>query len=78
MHYAKLSKSPRLQRVLRELKRAKGPVTTKDLVTSANVCAVNSIIAELRENGADITCHQEVENAERRFFYTLVKAPEGW
>ncbi len=37
---------------------------------------MNSVIAELRENGVEITCRQVVEHGERRFYYTLVKSPE--
>ena len=54
MHSAKLSKSDRLQRVHNALKRR--PMTTLELVKEASVCAVNSIISELRCNGIDIEC----------------------
>lgn len=50
MHKATLT-SPRLQRVL-ELLKDRGPrgATTREIVNHADVCAVNSIIAELRAN----------------------------
>lgn len=54
MHNAKLSTSKRLQRVLSALQ--KGPRTTRQLIEEAHVCAVNSIIAELRANGYTIAC----------------------
>ena len=78
MHHAKLSESPRLRRTLRVLQRAKCELSTRDLTRMADICAVNSVIAELRANGAEITTRQRVKNGQRRFFYTLVKAPEGW
>jgi hypothetical protein len=55
MRYAKLENSPRLQRVLRVLKKHKR-LTTLDIIKKAQVCAVNSAIAELRENGFTIDC----------------------
>lgn len=76
MHYGRLSSSPRLQRALRVLQEAKGEISTLDLSRRAEVCAVNSVIAELRANGAEIICRQEYKDGRRRFFYTLVKSPE--
>lgn len=75
MRHAKLSKSSRLQRVLKALQEAHGELSTREIIGAANVCAVNSCIAELRENGAEITCRQEVRDGQRVFFYTLVKSP---
>lgn len=57
MHSAKLSKSERLQRVHNLLRRG-GEFSTMQIIEAANVCAVNSIIAELRFNGADISCQR--------------------
>jgi biotin operon repressor len=37
----------------------------------ANVCAVNSCVAELRENGYQIECKQ---HGHERFVYRLIKA----
>lgn len=54
IHFAKLDKSPRLQRVLSCLRVS--PQTTRDLVFNADVCAVNTAIQELRMNGYNITC----------------------
>jgi hypothetical protein len=50
--------SPRLRRTLRVLKRRKRS-STLDLVRLAGVCAVNSIIAELRQNGYNVKCQRE-------------------
>ena len=41
--------------------------TTRDLIRKANVCAVNSCIAELRANGIQIEC----ERKKDRWFYAL-------
>ena len=79
MHHAQLSRSPRLQRALRALREAGGWITTRSLIRRARICAVNSVIAELRENGAEIACEQRVtKSGRRRWSYRLVRAPEGW
>ena len=52
IHAAQLSRSPRLQRVLAFLRERAGEgATTMEIIRQANVCAVNTIIQELRENG---------------------------
>ena len=60
MHAAKIQKSDRLQRVyrlLRYVKKEGNPwLSTRAIIMNANVCAVNSIVAELRANGKDIQC----------------------
>lgn len=76
MRHASLDTSDRLQRALKVLQEAQGRVSTRSLMRKANICAVNSVVAELRENGAVILCEQEVKNGERRFYYTLLKSPE--
>ena len=55
MNAAKLEKSTRLQRVCRLLADGQ-EYSTLDIVKRASVCAVNSIIAELRQNGLEIEC----------------------
>ena len=55
MNYAKLENSPRLQRVLARLADGK-PHSTRDIMHKALVCAVNSCVDELRENGFNISC----------------------
>lgn len=57
MHAARLHGSFRLARVLAVL-RDGAEHTTFDLIHAAHVCAVNSIIAELRSNGFDIRCER--------------------
>lgn len=79
MHAARLAASPRLLRALRALQAAGRPLTTRELMRRARICAVNAVVAELRENGADIHCEQRVlPDGTRRWFYTLIRTPEGW
>ena len=58
MNSAQLAKSKRLQRVLSVLSDRE-PHTTMELIIRANVCAVNSIVSELRDNGLDIRCQRQ-------------------
>lgn len=58
MHSARLHRSARLQRVLALLSDGR-PHSTLDIVMAAGVCAVNSCIAELRDNGIGIRCRRE-------------------
>lgn len=58
MHAARLDHSPRLQRVAEFLADGRAH-TTLDIVRGASVCAVNSCVAELRENNIDIRCWRE-------------------
>ena len=75
MNAAKLSTSPRLQRVLKAL-REHGEMSTWDIMMTAAVCAVNSCIAELRANGAEISCACRVQpDGQRRYFYELRREP---
>jgi hypothetical protein len=66
MKAAKLETSDRLRRVARVL--ADGcEHTTYEIVHAAQVCAVNSIIAELRANGLRIACARRAD----RWYYRL-------
>ena len=58
MNSAKLSRSDRLKRVLSVLSDGQAH-TTMDIIKNASVCAVNSIISELRANGKDIECQRK-------------------
>lgn len=78
MHHARLNTSPRLRRTLKVLQEAQSEMTTYELSRAADICAVNSVIAELRENGAEITCRQAVKDGQRRFYYRLMKSPKGY
>ena len=57
MHFARISSSPRLQRVHALLSDGQER-STLDIVTGVDVCAVNSCIAELRAQGYYIECRQ--------------------
>ena len=57
IHAARLDRSPRLQRVYKLLLDGMER-STLDIANGAQVCAVNSCIAELRVNGARIECRQ--------------------
>lgn len=53
INYAKIEESERLQRAHRLLSDGKWH-STRDIMLTADVCAVNTVIAELRANGYDI------------------------
>lgn len=78
MRYGRLKTSPRLQRALKALQDAPGELSTLEWAKAASICAVNSVAAELRANGAEIKCRQVVEDGDRRWYYTLTKSPEGF
>lgn len=75
MRHAKLDTSPRLQKVLVALQGG-AELSTRDIILRTGVCAVNSCIAELRANGAEISCRQTSKGGQRIFLYTLLKSPE--
>lgn len=66
MHAANIESSDRLARVA-DLLAQGGEFSTLDIIKKANVCAVNSIISELRQNGYEIHCERRGE----RWFYKL-------
>ena len=63
---AQLTRSDRLKRVKVFLSDHR-PHSTLEIVKKARVCAVNSIVAELRANGIDIECQRRGD----RWYYTL-------
>jgi len=69
MNAANIESSDRLNRVLDLLSQGE-EFTTLDIIKQANVCAVNSIISELRQNGFDIDCQRRAD----KWFYKLEKA----
>lgn len=73
MHAATLT-SPRLQRVLKLMADGR-PYTTRQIVRRAHVIAVNAIISELRQNGAEISCVRQMLNDRWVFYYTMTKGP---
>jgi len=66
MHAATLKNSDRLQRVLHLLEDG-DEHSTLNIVTCAQVCAVSSIIAELRANGRQIHCRRDGD----RWYYRM-------
>jgi hypothetical protein len=68
MNAASIDKSERLGRVL-DLLSEGGEFSTLDIIKQANVCAVNSIVAELRQNGFGIECQRRGD----KWFYRLEK-----
>ena len=66
MNAANLTKSDRLQRVLKLLSGG-GEFTTLEIIQRAGVCAVNSIISELRQNGYQIDCQRRND----KWFYRM-------
>jgi len=58
MRAASLKNSERLQRVDQYLADGRER-STMEIIRECGVCAVNSIIAELRANGRDIRCRRE-------------------
>ncbi len=75
MHAARLDDSARLRRVRRVLTDG-AEHSTMDIVTRANVRAVNSIISELRANGLDIACRQTQDEAGARVWLYHLPPPE--
>ena len=77
MHAARADRSARLRRVLEVLLDGREH-STRDLVVAAEVCAVNSIVAELRANGYRILCRQGVDgHGVRRWWYRLRRPSQG-
>jgi len=73
IRYAKVESSPRLQRALDLLQDGQWH-STRDIVRAADVCAVNSIITELRCNGFDIVTRCV---GRGRYEYQLVLENQG-
>lgn len=69
MNAAQLAKSDRLRRVKTFLSDHK-PHSTLEIVSKANVCAVNSIVAELRANGVPIKCQRRGD----RWYYEMERS----
>ena len=72
MHAARLSHSPRLQRVHALLSDG-AEHSTFDIIAGARVAAVSAIVSELRDNGAVVECRQtKSRGGERLFLYRLI------
>ncbi len=61
IHFARLENSARLKRVKRILDDGE-PHSTREIIFVADVCAVNSIVSELRENGYPVRCDRKSKN----------------
>ena len=72
MHAAKIKDSARLQRALAVLGDRKDH-STWDIVQKAHICAVNSVVAELRVNHYNIKCWRE----DGVFYYRLLSGEQG-
>lgn len=72
IHAARLDHSPRLQRLLAVFRANPGVwLTTLDLISRARICAVNSAVDELRENGFRIPSRRESRDGEPVWSYRL-------
>ena len=78
MNSASLQRSPRLRRVLAALRAADGgELSTREIVERADVCAVNSCVAELRDQGLDVRCRSLCgPDGGRQWLYRLVEPAE--
>lgn len=77
MHSARLANSPRLRRV-HDLLSDGAEHSTLEISIRAEVCAVNSCVAELRDQGADIHCRQTRSMSGKcLWLYRMVSPVEG-
>lgn len=65
-HYARLNHSARLRRAAAVLSDGREH-TTLQLMRRARICAVNAVVAELRDNGYAITCQRRGD----RWYYRM-------
>ena len=72
MHFAHLDHSDRLQRVAALLADGRER-STLEIIEQAHVCAVNSVVAELRANGIEIHCRRVGDV----WFYWRPQAPSN-
>ena len=73
MHAARLDSSPRLQRVHELLSDGKEH-STREIRERAHIEAVSATVAELRDGGAEIECHQATSGSGRRvWLYRMTK-----
>lgn len=74
MHFARLARSPRLQRLHAYLSDG-AEHTTWEIVTGARVANPSTYVSELRAQGAEITCRPLGGGArgERIYAYRMVR-----
>lgn len=75
MHAARIESSARLRRTMAVLEDGRWH-TTREIMREADVCAVNSCIAELRENGLDVECRREGRVFSYRWAFALQGDPK--
>ena len=78
IHYAKLEKSERLQRIYRLLRvRGSAGATTREIDRECDTVCVHTGIAELKANGKKIVTKRERETLTGRtvFRYVLEEVP---
>jgi len=63
-----------LQAVLRLLRDGR-EYSTRDIIEAADVCAVNTVVSELRHHGAEIQCRRVVIGSRPRHLYRMTKEP---
>jgi hypothetical protein len=66
IHAASLETSARLQRVYSLLRKG-AEYSTRDIIQRANVCAVNTIAAELKACGVPMKCRRD----GKVYFYSI-------
>lgn len=77
MHAARVERSARLRRV-HELLSDRREHSTLGIAVGARVCAVNSIVAELRHGGAEIACRVRVSpRGDRVWLYRMTSPARG-
>lgn len=80
MHAASLAESPRLRTVVELLLRV-GPrgATTREIIEAAEVCAVNSVVSEIRKNGIGVECRYErtTKTRQRVYRYILISPDDA-
>ena len=74
MHAASLERSKRLRRIYALLADG-AEYSTKDISDKTGACAVSTCVAELRVNGAVITCRQSVAFHGQRIWLYRMLAP---
>lgn len=72
MNAGNLMTSARLQRVYYALSDGLEH-STRDLIWQADVCAVSTIIEELRANGCAIECRQQTTDKGRIWLYRMTQ-----
>ena len=83
IHAARLSHSPRLQRLLRFLGRfPKRGTTTREIMYGADICAVSTAVDELKDpknGGIKIDCRPDKKRGKdgsRIYRYRLIAMPK--